>query len=98
MTILGGFARTNIGRLVATDPATQSPDYEDASVTWQQGGSSPVFWRTTFESSSENQNWTTLGAGNTKSNGWQLGDFSLPINPCIRARDYASGGQGNSSG
>ena len=98
MTVLGGLARTNIGRLVATDPATQSLDYDGATVTWQQGGSSPVFWRTTFETSPDNQNWTTLGAGTTSSNGWQLGDLALPVNSFIRARGYASGGLGNSSG
>jgi len=49
--MLGGVARTNIGRLINTDPATQSLTSDGSSITWLRGGASPEVWRTTFEAS-----------------------------------------------
>jgi len=96
-TSLGGQSRKNIGRLNNTDPAAQSLALAGSTLTWSRGGSSPEVWRTTFESTLNGTNWTTLGAGLRIAGGWQLSGAALPPNASVRARGYVSGGRNNGS-
>jgi hypothetical protein len=90
-TTLGGQSRTNIGRLNATDPATQGLTSDGSTITWLRGGTSPEVWRTTFEHSPDGLTWTGLGAGTRISGGWRLTGLSLPPGGTIRARGYVAG-------
>src|SRR6202040_4166711 len=59
-----------------------------------RGGSSPQFGRVTFESSTDNVNYTFLGNGTASGSDWTLTGLNLPTlqNFYIRARgDYHSG-------
>jgi len=94
---LGGQARSYIGRLNNTIPASQRLSFDGVAIKWQRGGASPEVWRTTFESSTNGSNWTSLGAGARVPGGWELGGVSLPTNAVIRARGFATGGQYNAS-
>ncbi len=97
ITVLGGLARTNIGRLANSDPATQNLSFSNSTVTWLRAGTSPEVWRTTFETSTDGQNWTMAGSGGRIDGGWQLGGVMAPTNINIRARGYLSGGLDNGS-
>jgi uncharacterized delta-60 repeat protein len=97
-TNLAGLARTNIGRLFATGPATQSVSSDGSStITWLRGGTSPEVGRTTFEFSDDGINWTNLGVGQRMSGGWQLPGLALPTLRNLRARGFLSGGQSDAS-
>jgi uncharacterized delta-60 repeat protein len=89
---LGGQARTNIGRLNNTEPATQSLTYDGSIITWLRGGTSPEVWRTTFEASTDGLVWRSLGAGQRISGGWKLTNISIPNKATIRARGLVAGG------
>jgi uncharacterized delta-60 repeat protein len=92
-TTLGGQSRTNIGRLNNTAPATQSLSFDGSTITWLRGGTSPEVWRTTFDFSTNDTDWASLGAGARTAGGWQLTGVSLPSpNGTIRARGYVTGG------
>ena len=69
------------------------------TVTWTRGGSSPQFTRVTFESSTDNVNYTPLGNGTASGSNWTLTGLSLPIgqNFYIRARGYYRSGYLNGS-
>jgi uncharacterized delta-60 repeat protein len=96
-TTLGGQSRTNIGRLNASDPATQSLNWDGSAITWLRGGTSPEVWRTTFDCSTNGTDWMTLGAGTRIAGGWQLSGVPLPSDGTIRARGHVTGGQNNAS-
>jgi uncharacterized delta-60 repeat protein len=96
-TILAGHTRSGIGRLNNTQAATQSLTYEDSTLTWLRGGTSPEAWRTTFESSSNGTNWTNLGAGERITGGWRLQSVTLSPTSSVRARGFATGGYYNAS-
>lgn len=95
---LGGLPRVDIGRLNNTDAATQSLTFGGTTIAWLRGGTSPEVWRTTFESSSDGTNWTSLGAGTRVAGGWQLSGVSVPDGSFIRARGAVAGGECNGSG
>ena len=69
------------------------------SITWTRGGSSPQFARVTFESSTDNVNYTPLGNGTPAGSNWTLTGLSLPTgqNIYIRARGYYRSGYQNGS-
>jgi uncharacterized delta-60 repeat protein len=94
---LGGLARTNLGRLNSTAPATQSLVYDGTNVTWLRGGSSPEVWRTRFDFSTNGSSWTPLGNGTRIPGGWRLTASSLPSTATVRARGWTTGGYGNGS-
>jgi uncharacterized delta-60 repeat protein len=96
-TMLGGRTRNRIARLDNSDVATQNLTYCGSALIWVRGGSSPEVWRTTFESSMDGTNWTTLGTGSRVPGGWQLVGVSLPANVTVRARGYTTGGNENRS-
>ena len=95
-TRVGAEPRTNIARLNATGPATQSLDFANNVITWLRGGTSPEVWRTTFEHTADSLTWTNLGAGSRIPGGWALTNLSLTIG-VIRARGFVAGGQYNGS-
>jgi hypothetical protein len=68
------------------------------SISWRRNGGSPELWRTEFASSTNQVDWTSLGAGNRISNGWILSGITFPANGVIRARGFVAGGSGNGSG
>ena len=94
---LSGQPRHSIGRLNNTEPATQSLSINDSTLTWSRGGPGPEAWRTTFESSINGTDWTSVGAGQRISGGWQLTNVSLAPWASIRARGYTTGGNDNAS-
>ena len=95
---LGGQPRNRIGRLNATAPATQSLSFEDFTITWKRGGTSPEVWRTTFEWSSDGLLWTPLGDGTRIPDGWHLTNTVVPVDATMRARGFVTGGRYNGSG
>ena len=97
-TTLGGQTRTNLGRLNATDPATQSLSFDGSTITWLRGGTSPEVWRTTFDWSSDGLLWTPVGDGTRIPGGWQPTNAVVPVNATIRARGFVTGGRYNGSG
>jgi uncharacterized delta-60 repeat protein len=87
----GGLFRTNIARLT-NEVATRSLRFDGATVTWSCSGSSPEFWRTTFELSTNRTEWVYAGAGTRITGGWQLSGLSAPSNTLVRARGWVAGG------
>jgi uncharacterized delta-60 repeat protein len=88
---LGSLPRNYIGRLNNTGPATQFLRFDNSTITWLRGGSSPEVWQTTFEFSPDGIVWSGLGHGTYLAGGWQLTNVSLPYtytNGTIRARGY----------
>lgn len=94
-TRIGGQPRNYIARLNNTEPATQTLVYDGSAVNWLRGGTSPEAWRTTFEHSVDDLNWTSLGSGTRISGGWQLMGASVPLGSTIRARGYVVGTHGS---
>ncbi|HYV27001.1 MAG TPA: hypothetical protein VFA77_05685, partial [Candidatus Eisenbacteria bacterium] len=92
---LNGQIQHYLGRLNNSSPATQSLNFDGATLTWMRGGASPEVWRTTFEYSSDGVSWTSLGAGVRIPGGWQLTGLDLPLNTTFRARGFAVGGMYN---
>jgi uncharacterized delta-60 repeat protein len=91
-TSLGGQARTNIGRLNNTGPATQSLRSNGSAITWLRGGTSPEVWRTIFETSADGLTWTYLGAGLRIAGGWQITNVVIAPGSRLRARGFVAGG------
>jgi uncharacterized delta-60 repeat protein len=91
--ILDGASRTNIGRIINTEPAVQSLTFDASSVTWLRSGTSPEVWRTTFESSGNGLDWTYLGAGQRIADGWQLTGLNLSQVRNLRGRGFCTSGQ-----
>ena len=69
------------------------------TITWTRGGASPQFTRVTFESSTDNVNYTPLGNGTAAGSNWTLTGLNLPTgqNIYIRARGYYRSGYYNGS-
>lgn len=97
-TTLAGQPRCRIGRLNATEPATQSLTSDGSTITWLRGGTSPEVLRTTFEHSADGSAWTDLGAGTRIPGGWQRTGIYIPPGGTIRARGYLAGALGKGSG
>jgi uncharacterized delta-60 repeat protein len=95
-TNLGGQARSCIARVNNNGLATETLNYDGATVSWLRSGCGPEVWRTTFEHTTDGVVWTMLGAGNRISGGWQLGGVSV-TGGVIRARGYTTGGRYNGS-
>jgi uncharacterized delta-60 repeat protein len=94
---LAGQPRGNLGRLQATEPATQSLTYNGSAITWLRGGTSPEVWFTTFEYSTNNTDWLPVGNGARIAGGWRLANITLPERSTLRARGYTVGGRYNAS-
>lgn len=97
---VGGQARNRFARLSNDTSARQNLVVAQASVTWERAGSTPKLERVTFESSTDNSNYSLLGNGTAAGNNWTLDGISLPTgeNIYIRARGYHRSGKRNGSG
>jgi len=96
---IGGQTRTDFARLTNDTASLQDLIASRTDITWTLGGSAPQYSRVTFESSSDNQNYTFLGEGTAIGDTWTLKGLSFPIeeNLYVRARGYYRGGIDNSS-
>lgn len=95
---LGGQYRSNLGRLINSDPATESLSFSGSTIIWQRAGTSPELLRATFCASTNGADWFAMGEGQRVTGGWQLANVALPANAALRARGYVAGGDGGSSG
>jgi hypothetical protein len=96
---IGGQPRAKFARLGNDTVALQNLAVTQTSVTWTRGGSSPLLARVTFESSTNNVNYTPLGSGTAAGLAWTLTGLSLPTgqNLYIRARGHYRTGDFNGS-
>ena len=97
-SMLGGQSRSCFGRLTNNDIATESLTFDGANFTWLRTGVCPEIWRTSFESSTNGEVWTDLGAASRLTNGWQLNGISVPSNSTVRVRGYVAAAYEGSSG
>ena len=74
---VGGQTRNFFARLSNDTVALQNLAVTRTTVTWTRGGSSPQFARVTFESSTDNVNYTSLGNGTAAGSNWTLTGLSL---------------------
>ena len=98
-TSIGGQPRSLLARLSNDTAALQNLAVTQTTVTWTRGGSSPQFTRVTFESSTDNVNYTPLGNGTASGSNWTLTGLNLTTgqNIYIRARGYYRSGFQNGS-
>jgi hypothetical protein len=96
---IGGQTRSYLARLSNDTAALQNLAVTQTSVTWTRGGSSPDLARVTFESSTDNVNYTPLGNGTAAGSNWILTGLNLPTgqNIYVRARGYYRSGNFNGS-
>lgn len=92
---IGGQTRQSFARLTNDVAATQNLAVTSSTITWTRSGPSPQFTRVTFESSSDNVNFSFLGNGTASGSNWTLSGLNLATqqNLYIRARGYSRGGQ-----
>ena len=97
-SIVSGQSRSGLARLTPTDPGAQYLSSDGQTVTWLRAGTTPEVWRTTFETSNDGTNWTSVGPGSRITGGWGLSGLALSANSWIRARGFTTGGYYTSSG
>jgi hypothetical protein len=97
--VIGGQPRSCFARLSNDSAALQNLVVTQSTITWTRRGSSAQLTRVTFESSTDNVNYTPLGNGTAAGSNWTLTGLSLPTaqNFYIRARGYFRGGFANGS-
>lgn len=88
--------RPRAARWANNETATQSVIFDGSSILWLRGGSAVEVWRTTFEISTNGNDWISVGAGVRTNGGWKLTGLSAPSSASVRARGWVSGG-GSSS-
>ncbi|MDB6020699.1 MAG: hypothetical protein JWQ04_556, partial [Pedosphaera sp.] len=98
-TTIGGQSPNFFARLVNDTAALQKLAATQSTVTWTRSGSSVQFTRVTFESSTDNVNYSSLGNGTAAGSNWTLAGLNLPTgqNIYIRARGYHRSGDSNGS-
>jgi hypothetical protein len=91
---IGGQIRNLFARLRNDTAALQNLTATQTAITWTLAAAGPQFTRVTFESSTDNVNYTLLGNGTAALANWTLTGLSLPTgqNFYIRARGYYRGG------
>jgi uncharacterized delta-60 repeat protein len=96
---IGGQSRGRFARLSNDTAALQSLIVTQTSVTLTRGGSSPQFARVTFESSTDNVNFTPIGEATPSGSNWILTGLNLPTGQSliIRARGFYGSGRDNGS-
>jgi uncharacterized delta-60 repeat protein len=79
-----------LARLTNDTAALQNLAVTQTTVTWTRSGSSPQFSRVTFEFSTDNMTYTSLGTGTASGSTWTLAGLGLPLaqNFYVRARGY----------
>jgi uncharacterized delta-60 repeat protein len=95
----GGQDRNIFARLTNDTLAGQELNATATTITWSRTGSSPQFSRVTFEMSTDNANYTSLGNGIFTGDHWTSSGVKLPVdqNVFIRARGYYRSGEHNAS-
>src|SRR5204862_8143109 len=79
-TFIGGQTRNHFARLSNDTAALQNLAVTHTTVTWTLGGASSQFTRVTFEYSTDNVSYTSLGNGAAATGGkWTLAGQSFPI-------------------
>ena len=98
-TTIGGQTRNSFARLANDTAALQNLAVSQTTVTWTRGGSSPQFTRVTFESSTNNVNYTPLGNATAAGSNWTLTGLNLSTgqNLYIRAHGHYRSGYLNGS-
>ena len=98
-TSIGGQNRSLFARLSNDTAALQNLAVTQTTITWTRAGSSPQLTRVSFEFSTDNVNYVSLGEGTVFGGNWTLAGLSLPIgeNIYIRARGYYRTGYENAS-
>ncbi len=96
---IGGQTRNLFARLSNDTAALQNVTMTQTIITWTRGGSSPQFTRVTFEYSTDNVSYSSLGVGTATGSNWSLTGLALPTgqNFYIRARGYYRSGYHNGS-
>ena len=96
---IGGQSRNLFARLTNDTPASQDLSATLNTVTLSRGGASAQLTRVTFEYSTDNANYTSLGNGSFTGNAWTLSGLDLPNrqNFYIRARGFYRTGENNGS-
>jgi uncharacterized delta-60 repeat protein len=94
---LAGVPRYRFGRLVNTEPAAQNLTMTDSTITWMRGGTSPEIFNVSFEYTTNDRDWVSVGAGSRIPGGWQLSGLSLSAGVNVRARGFSTGGYYNGS-
>jgi len=96
---IGGQPRALVARLSNDTAAPQNLTATPTHVTWARGGASQQFTRVTFESSTNNVNYTSLGNGTPSDSNWILAGLNLATgqNLYLRARGYFGSGHQNGS-
>ena len=97
---IGGQTRGIFARLSNDTAALQNLALPQTAITWTRGGSSPQLTRVTFESSTNNVNYSSLGSGTAAGSNWTLAglnNLSVGQSLYIRARGYYRGGYQNGS-
>ena len=96
---IGGAERYDFARLSNDTAALQNLAVTRTGIAWTRGGSSPQFAHVTFESSTDDLNYTALGNGVPAGANWTLTGLNLPTgqNIYIRARGYYRSGYSNGS-
>jgi uncharacterized delta-60 repeat protein len=98
-TSIGGQVRSRFARLTNDTAALESLAITRTAVTWELDGATPRFTRVTFESSTDNVNYTLLGNATPAGSDWTLTGLDLPTGQSvfIRARGYHGSGVENGS-
>src|SRR5207249_6815886 len=78
-TSIGGQPRNFFARLSNDSAALQNVSVTPSTITWTRGGSSLQFTHVTFESSTDNVNYTLLGGGTASGSNWTLTGLSLSV-------------------
>ena len=96
---IGGQPRNKFARLSNDTAALQNLAVTQTTITWTLSGSNPQFTRVTFEYSTDNVNYTSLGNGTATDSNWTLTGLNLPSgqNFYVRARGYYRSGYDNCS-
>jgi len=93
-TSIGGQTRSLFARLSNDTAALQNLATTQTTIIWTRSGSGPQFTRVTFEDSTDNVNYSSLGSGTRSGNTWSLTGLSLSAlqNIYVRARGYYPSG------
>jgi uncharacterized delta-60 repeat protein len=97
--LAGGQLRRSFVRLSNDTAAMQSLAVTPTTVTWVRRGSSQRMARVTFEQSSDNVTYTSLGEGTVAGSNWVLTGLNLPTGTrfYLRAQGHHNGGDGSNS-
>jgi uncharacterized delta-60 repeat protein len=95
--ILAGVMGYPLARLSNTEPATQNLTMTDSTITWMRGSTGPEILSASFEYTTNDKDWVSVGAGSRIPGGWRLSGLSLPAGVNIRARGFSTGGYYNGS-